>query len=508
MARFEENYEILESDRLGRYLVAKRDLARGELILVERPTVVGPHWDSDVCCLNCFRNSCTICRLCRRAPLCYDCTGHDEAECRFYRESNLDINFLFNHFNVVTSVRCLLLYRTDRDRFWEMRRMEAHLEERRGSEIWDILSKYVVEPLLQNGAFDRVGDGEGEKMTVDEDLIQHCCGVFDVNAFEIRGNGTNQSVQQNCFVRGLYPRAALMAHDCVPNAFISVDGESNLRVYAAVPIVKGQMVLFNYTRCLFGTFERRAHLRKGKYFLCTCARCEDPTELGTHLCSVRCTNCSAGLCSYYSKETKWKCDKCLHELTREYVKQVFTNARNDAMARSFEIPELEEAITRHSATLNPRNSLVLELKQTLAGELRNLCLASHPANVPRHLLQRKLELCAELLDVLRVLEPGISRLTAIGLYEYNVSLWNVARKKFETKEISAKELLDNLIKGESGLKQSISMLLFEHPTTPEGHLTKRAMQDLKELREEIAQVRALVCSNLKSPAEDKPSIID
>lgn len=108
---------------------------------------------------------------------------------------------------------------------------------------------------------------------------------------------------------------------------------------------------------------------------------------------------------------------------------------------AFEIPELEEAITRHSATLNPRNSLVLELKQTLAGELRNLCLASHPANVPRHLLQRKLELCAELLDVLRVLEPGISRLTAIGLYEYNVSLWNVARKKFETKEISAKELL-------------------------------------------------------------------
>lgn len=31
--------------------------------------------------------------------------------------------------------------------------------------------------------------------------------------------------------------------------------------------------------------------------------------------------------------TKWKCDKCPHELTREYVKQVFTNARNDAMAR-------------------------------------------------------------------------------------------------------------------------------------------------------------------------------
>lgn len=36
------------------------------------------------------------------------------------------------------------------------------------------------------------------------------------------------------------------------------------------------------------------------------------------------------------------------------------------------------------------------------------------------------------------------------------------------------------------------MLLFEHPTTPEGQLTKRAMQELKELREEIAEVRAMI----------------
>lgn len=36
------------------------------------------------------------------------------------------------------------------------------------------------------------------------------------------------------------------------------------------------------------------------------------------------------------------------------------------------------------------------------------------------------------------------------------------------------------------------MLLFEHPSTPEGQLTKRAMHDLKDLREEMKQVKVIV----------------
>lgn len=36
------------------------------------------------------------------------------------------------------------------------------------------------------------------------------------------------------------------------------------------------------------------------------------------------------------------------------------------------------------------------------------------------------------------------------------------------------------------------MLLFEHSSTPEGQLVKRAMRELKELRAEIAVVRAMI----------------
>ncbi|XP_058834417.1 SET domain-containing protein SmydA-8-like [Topomyia yanbarensis] len=487
MAPFDENCEILKSDQLGRFLVAKRDLVAGQLVLTEQPLVVGPYWDSDICCLNCFRNSCTICRQCRRAPLCYDCIGHNESECNFYRKSNLDINFLFNHFNVVTAVRCLLLFGTNRAKYDEMLNMEAHLEERKASEIWDILEKYVVRPLLDNEAFEKNADG----LEVTGELIQRICGILDVNAFEIRGSEEQQHGVIN-LARGLYPKTALMTHNCVTNTLISVDGQSCVRLYTTVPVRKGELIYYNYTRCLFGTFERRAHLRKGKYFICSCMRCEDPTELGTHLSSVTCTECKEGLCSYNSKESKWECNKCSNQLNRDYVKMVFTSARNDAMACSFDIDDLERVITKHSTTLNPRNSLVLEVKQTLAGELRSICQSAHSSNVPQKILERKLELCAEMLQILRVLEPGISRLSGIALYEYNTALWDLCRRKFETKEIKAAELLDNLVNAEIGLKESIRMSLFEHPATPEGQLSKRAMFELKELRGEITQVRAMV----------------
>lgn len=186
-------------------------------------------------------------RKCRRAPLCYDCTVHIEAECEFYRKSNLDINFLFNHFDVVTPVRCLLLAETDPEKFNEVMKMEAHLEERRGTEIWNIHGKHTVQPLLECGAFERFGAG----VKVNEEVIQQICGVLDVNSFEIRGDADEQDGQMSNTVRGLYPKTALMTHSCVPNTLVSVDGNSSLRLYTTVAVKEGELLYYNYTRCLF-----------------------------------------------------------------------------------------------------------------------------------------------------------------------------------------------------------------------------------------------------------------
>ncbi len=59
----------------------------------------------------------------------------------------------------------------------------------------------------------------------------------------------------------MYKWSCLMAHDCVPNTFCSIDGEHRMRVTSAVPILKGQMITTSYTFSLDNTHRRRKHLK-------------------------------------------------------------------------------------------------------------------------------------------------------------------------------------------------------------------------------------------------------
>lgn len=54
--------ELSTSPALGRYVRASRDIRAGELLLCEQPAVVGPYWDSTLCCLNCYSESTTMCK--------------------------------------------------------------------------------------------------------------------------------------------------------------------------------------------------------------------------------------------------------------------------------------------------------------------------------------------------------------------------------------------------------------------------------------------------------------
>uniref|UniRef100_A0A182ND80 SET domain-containing protein n=1 Tax=Anopheles dirus TaxID=7168 RepID=A0A182ND80_9DIPT len=484
---FENICDIQQNDQLGRFLVAKRDIKAGELILAEDPIVVGPYWDADISCLNCLRPGSRTCKKCLKAPLCRDCQQHDAVECSFYEAATkLGKNFLFDHFNTVTPVRCLLLYRSDRNKYEQLMAMESHCDSRRGTEIWHIHEQYVIEPLMYEEEFQQIDD-----LIVTTELLQRICGILDVNTFEIRGNMDSQGVQMNNLARGLYPRTSLMTHNCQTNTLISVDGMSKLRLYASTAIPAGDLLYYNYTRVLFSTFERQTHLRKGKYFICTCARCNDPTELGTNLSSLKCIKCADGLCVFYHQTPKWECTSCAHRLPREYVNQVMCEAREDISSCALDIRDLEKVIGKHSKTLNPHHSLVLEAKQNLAGELRSMCMSYELQSVPRQALKRKLELCEEMLQILRTLDPGISRLTGIALYEYHAALVDLSRRNHDTGEIKTLELLERLHAAEGALKEAIGMLVFEHRTTPEGQLTKKAMCELKELREYIQKVQAM-----------------
>lgn len=55
-------------------------------------------------------------------------------------------------------------------------------------------------------------------------------------------------------MRGLYAQAALLAHDCIGNTFITLDDGKQLKVFASVDIKAGDVVYNNYTATLYVSF--------------------------------------------------------------------------------------------------------------------------------------------------------------------------------------------------------------------------------------------------------------
>ena len=116
--------------------------------------------------------------------------------------------------------------------------------------------------------------------------------------------------EDNCI--GLFPVFSLLSHGCVANTRREANGGKML-VVATVHIKAGEQILTSYKNPLLGSVSRRAHFPRIWYFDCECRRCCDPTELGSHLSSLKCEECEAGvlLPSHPDQyHTPWSCDQC------------------------------------------------------------------------------------------------------------------------------------------------------------------------------------------------------
>lgn len=239
-------------------------------------------------------------------------------------------------------------------------------------------------------------------------------------------------------MRGLYPRAAIPAHDCVGNTFITLDASMTMRIYSSRDIRAGETIYNNYTSAIFvifylcfiptiilkpnahsqGTEARQEHLFEGKYFACRCERCSDPTELGSHLSSLRCQQCKVhdAYVVHNLDADQWTCTNCCMTVAGSEAQQILGMARLDIYSSEMDITKLENFIQTYSKLLSPNHFLVLEVKQKLAAILRNIC--DNSMRPIESVLQRKMELCRDILPVLRILQPGISRMTGKTVYNW------------------------------------------------------------------------------------------
>ncbi|XP_023172922.2 SET domain-containing protein SmydA-8 isoform X1 [Drosophila hydei] len=473
----------------GRYLTASEPVQRGELLVEEQPFALGPKCNGYVLCLNCYRpevqERCVLCGW----PLCSPCgeaeeeNQHLQLECsvlcsakaRFY-ELPAGSRY-WPQLDCIMPLRVLLAKEAQPERWQnEVAPMEHHeLERRENADVWHAdrvnIAQYLRGPCKLADRFS-------------EELIMQVVGVLEVNAFEAR---TSQGYPLRC----LFPYTGILAHNCVPNTARSIHPSEGfkIRLRAMVALEEGQQLQHSYTYTLDGTAQRQAHLREGKYFVCSCERCLDASELQTHFSSLKCGQCTDGWLLPKQPtvvDSSWNCRACDHSTSSEEVRQIVAALQAEVNAVQAlgmgpkRLEESERLLRKYKSLLHPSHYIATSLRQLLI-EMYGRVQGYEMVQLTDQLLERKVILCRDVLRVLNVFEPGLSRARAMNLYELHVPLVLLAKSGFIANKLSGGELRGQLVYAIDLLKECVEILQHEDQNSQEGILCGVARQALQQL---------------------------
>ncbi|XP_071538254.1 uncharacterized protein [Panulirus ornatus] len=478
-------FQVMESAELGRYMVASRDLKAGDVIVKEDPLVVGPKQITEPVCLGCYSRvdgsyRCQKCQWPLCGPECEKAPDH-LPECVVGQEigSPIDITNYDepNHFyEVVFSLRCLALKKKSPKKYEQLLALESHYEDRKGTHIHKENQKRIVN-FLRNYFF--IQEFPIEDIDSSERSIHNITGIIDVNALELRLKESE--------VLGLYPNFAMLEHSCTPNTKHTFNKDRQVVLKAAVDIKRGEHISTMYTHILWGTAARRDHLKHSKYFMCTCFRCSDPTELGTHFSALRCKNCTNGFmlsAAPLDELASWICTSCNTTMTSEVVTETNLKLGEDVEA-ALAMPNreaLEELVQKHAKnTVHPNHFHLFAARHTLLQ-----MYGRDPNSADEASMKKKEKMCQDFLKVCTALDPGMSRLApyaGVALYEYHLAVLARARQDPNAKQVDSVALKKDVETAKALLQQCIRVLQDEPADQPEGQLCHVAQQNLAELRQ-------------------------
>uniref|UniRef100_A0A2P2I598 Protein msta-like n=1 Tax=Hirondellea gigas TaxID=1518452 RepID=A0A2P2I598_9CRUS len=461
-------YVVQENLILGKYLVASRDLAAGELLLKDVPIVLGLRQITMPVCVSCSASvngshCCSECGWPLCSPECQRVILHKpECQASKCRGSKVVISKFFQineMYECITPLRCLWLKQNEPKKWDQLMTMESHLDARQKSKATELDKTNVI---------DFVRGYLKYQDFVDEDVYK-VCGILEVNGFEIPAPN---------FV-GLYANACRLEHSCVPNTSRSFDEQMNVVIRAAVPIKKGDHITISYTDQMWGTSSRQLHLNTTKYFTCECDRCLDPTELGTHYSSIVCQNCSALITPPKIRTDNWFCTSCNKTVPAEYVTkllktwgEILANLRgNIADSEDF----LKSTETDFSENHHYRTDVKLALVQLIGKQNENQL-----AGLTDDQLKTKLHLGKEVLEVADCFSPGCTRLRGLLQFEIGMTLWEQHRRQPKTIRTS-KAAAPMLKESEICLTEAHQVLSVEF-----------SMQDEHQVAQQAAEVKLLV----------------
>ncbi|ALC45151.1 CG18136, partial [Drosophila busckii] len=438
-------YEVASNVQLGRHLIATRDIKMGEQILKEAPLVFGPKVAATPLCLGCHRNLLAPehpakdfykCSGCSWPMCCKECeqSPYHVDECRLIAASNFECKISYNAveperkesaYCVILLLRCLQLKSSNPAGFAQMNQLQDHLQERLQTPLYQVLRANLI-------TFIKTVLGLRDWSEMD---ILRIAAILDTNAFEVRQPSERRKV------RALFPGAAMINHDCVPNLRHRFDDDMNIIFLAKRKIAKGEILSISYTQALRSTIQRRVHLKFVKCFDCACARCADPTELDSFAGAQLCVKCKVGKVismNPLQNNANWQCQLCnLKVNAKQYLaKDAALQSELEALDKS-QPSVFEDFIYRHRIELHETNTHVLQAKYALT-QLYGSAPGYSLEELSEQDLTRKVQLCEELLQLANIFDSGWSMFRGNLLIELEEAIVTQALRLTEPTESEAK----------------------------------------------------------------------
>ncbi|CAH0386416.1 unnamed protein product, partial [Bemisia tabaci] len=476
----EKCYTIKTSEVMGRYLVASKNIPAGEILMSVEPFVVGPSLDSREICLGCYvdldqytsKQRCDKCQwpVCDKKCKGYgEKYGHSREECDFLR--NVPYTQSKTALNVIVPLRCLLLKTQTPEKWDDVLSMESHDEIRKNVPIiWQTNQTTIVEKILR----------AQEKSVFTEEEIHRICGILEVNAFEITVGDHG--------IRGLYPEAFLLAHDCIPNTSHYNNDQFLFEMRTTVPVRSGEILKTSYAYVLQGTMRRQDHLRESKFFHCICNRCKDPLECGSNLSTLICPICRKSTLlstNPTNLEADWKCfnQSCdAYSKSGQKMKILMDRLYEEVESiNGCDIQGYEEFLKKYEHFLSSSHYLMIGAKYSLCqlyGKIEDFMI--HELSTEQ--LRRKISLCEEVLQVADIVSPGLSVLRGTVMYELHAPLMVLATRDFQSSNMSKDAIRNQLKKVKSLLVSSCKCLQNEPLSTHEGSIGQAAKEALEALK--------------------------
>ncbi|XP_063625594.1 SET domain-containing protein SmydA-8 [Cydia splendana] len=500
---------VKEDDKVGRFLEATRDIKPGDIVVKEKPLITGPSQVTPPVCLGCYKQLETgktvDCELCGWPFCSQDCTMRDEhtPECHYTDKRGEKVSIPSSSFGVphpnyqcITVLRCL--YQRDHDvKLWEkLQALESHCEDRRGTDKWQNDRKMIAEFIWKFFKLDGV---------FSEEEIMKCCGILQINGHEV-------PLLEPEYV-SVFDRISMVEHNCRANCNKSFTSDGQIVLCAGQDIPSGSHITVCYTDPLWGTEARRHHLADSKFFECACARCADPTELGTNYSAIKCKK--KGCKGYLLPETflvpilhktkspdpstrnldlkMWVCRVCKDAVSDAIMQQLLQDiGRELSIMPKGDADACERFINHCSAYLYPRHYYLTDVSLALAqliGQESELGLAS----VSDDRLLLKTQLCRSIADLLDTLAPAEVRLRGTLLFELHAAVAETGRRKSITDGPGV--MLGYVSESRRILLESVQLLKHEPPELPEGRIAQQARSNIIHMDELIKNLAA----NLPAP---------